>query len=221
MEGQKINNPLVSKNEAIATDATEATLQAVLEKLVTSDNLEVAELLKSIKEYHKASSAQFTDGVFADNLGRNVFVDYSSGKSVAELLKLIRDYTNDAEGVGAATHLKNIRAYVNPATPLSNCYAKNITTTTEADIVQAGGIGVKNYINQILVTNGSSSTGTIVDIIEHTTGLVLYTGYAAANGGFSVSLPTPLVQSTANTKLQAKCTTAGADVTVSVNGFKI
>lgn len=99
-------------------------------------------------------------------------------------------------------------------------YAKNIVNTTVTDVVLAGGTGLKNHITQILVTNGSLSVGTLVDIIEETSGEVLYTGYAGPQGGFSCSFSTPMVQTTDNKKIQAKCITTGADVTVSINGYK-
>jgi hypothetical protein len=107
-----------------------------------------------------------------------------------------------------------------PNNPVSG-YAKNIVNTTATDVLAAGGAGVKNYITQILVTNASTSVGTLVDIVEETSGTVLYTGYAGPEGGFSVSFTTPLVQGTANKKIQAKCVTTGADVTVSISGYKI
>lgn len=99
-------------------------------------------------------------------------------------------------------------------------YAKEISNTSLTEVLPGQGVGVKNYINQILVTNSSTTTGTIVDIIEETTGDIIATGHASPEGGFSCSYPTAQPQSTANKKIYAKCTTAGASVTVSVSGYK-
>lgn len=98
-------------------------------------------------------------------------------------------------------------------------YAKSITDTTLTEVLPGAGAGLKNYINQILVTNASTTVGTIVDIIEETTGDIIATGYASPEGGFSASYPTAQPQSTANKKIYAQCTTTGASVTVSVAGY--
>lgn len=102
-------------------------------------------------------------------------------------------------------------------------FAKNIIDTTATEIIAAPGAGLYNHITQILVTNSHATVGTLVDIIDETTGDVLYTGYAApAGGGFSCSFPSDaaLKQNTSNKKLQAKCITTGASVTVSASGYK-
>ncbi len=110
---------------------------------------------------------------------------------------------------------------LNPLAPVRG-YFKNITDNTAHDLLAAGGAGVKNYITQILVTNEHATVGTLVDIIEETSGDILYTGYAAPiGGGFSISFPTTLVQLTSNKKVQAICATTGANVTVSISGYKI
>jgi hypothetical protein len=100
-------------------------------------------------------------------------------------------------------------------------YAKGITTTGATDIVAAPGASLFNYITQILVTNAHDTVGTQVDIVDETSGDILYTGYAApVGGGYAVTLPVPLKQGTANKKIQAICGTTGANVSVSVSGYK-
>lgn len=93
-----------------------------------------------------------------------------------------------------------------------------ITDTTRTAVITAQGEGVKIYVTHILVTNGDADTGTLVTIEDGTT--ALYSGYAAAaGGGFSITLPVPLVGS-ANTALNATCGTTGATVYVSASGYK-
>lgn len=164
-----------------------------------------------------------------NNKGHN----YAWQRAVIELLKSISTglspitgYSLQVTQLAVEANLAAILNYLTdtPNKPLNPVrgYSKNITDTNAHDVVPAGGLGIKNYINQILVTNEHASVGTLVDIIEETTGTILYTGFAAAGGGgFSVSFPTPLVQDTTNKKIQAQCTTTGSNVTVSISGYKI
>lgn len=100
-------------------------------------------------------------------------------------------------------------------------YSKSITDTAVHDVLPAV-VGGKNCITHILVTNAHATNGTLVDIVEETSGTILYTGYAApAGGGFSVTLPTPLIQPTAGKKIQAQCGTNTTSTTVSISGYKI
>jgi hypothetical protein len=93
-----------------------------------------------------------------------------------------------------------------------------ITDTTRTAVIAAQGAGVKLYITHIAVTNGDTETGTYVKIEDGTT--EIYGGWAAANGGgFSYTLPVPLVL-TANTALNVTCGTTGATVYASASGYK-
>lgn len=98
-------------------------------------------------------------------------------------------------------------------------YVESITNNTAQDVIAAQ-TGAYSYVNAILVTNSHATVGTIVRI-QDGAGVVLWSGYAApVNGGYTVTFPTPLKSSTTNTKIQAICVTTGANVTVSVSGFK-
>lgn len=109
--------------------------------------------------------------------------------------------------------------YANPENFVRGA-TSDITDTTDTQVIAAGGAGVKLYITQILVTNGDADTGTFVNIKDGSGGTTLYTGYAASGGGgFSVTLPVPIV-TTANTGLYAGCATTGATVRVSASGYK-
>jgi hypothetical protein len=99
-------------------------------------------------------------------------------------------------------------------------YTAAIIDLTATDVIVAPGVGLFNYITQILVTNSHATVGTLVTL-QDDTGSPIYSGYAGpAGGGFSVSLPTPIKMPSANTKLQAICGTTGANVYVSASGYK-
>ena len=97
----------------------------------------------------------------------------------------------------------------------------NYTSTSASAVIAAGGSGVRIAVTSILVTNGSTSVNTKVNIMDGSTTKI--TGYAAASGGgFSLSAGgRPLFITTANTTLAAQCTVASADVDVSISGYKI
>lgn len=111
-----------------------------------------------------------------------------------------------------------VMPYANPENFISGVTASGIVNTSDRQIIAAQSAGVRSYINTILVTNAHASVGTVVHIKDGST--KVYSGYAAANGGgFSVSLPTALRLSAA-TAVNAACATTGADVWVSLTGYK-
>lgn len=92
-----------------------------------------------------------------------------------------------------------------------------ITGTANTSVIAAPGAGLKLYVTHVLVTNSHATVGTVVEIKNGTT--VLYRGNAAAaGGGFSVTLPVPLVL-TANTALNAANVTTGSNTYVSASGY--
>jgi hypothetical protein len=94
-------------------------------------------------------------------------------------------------------------------------YTAAITGVAATDVIVAPGVGLFTYVTQILVTNSHATVGTLVTI-QTEDGTGLYAGYAApAGGGFSVSFTVPIKMPVANKKLQAICTTTGANVYVS------
>lgn len=92
-----------------------------------------------------------------------------------------------------------------------------LTDTTTSTIIAAQSAGVRTYINEIFVTNGSATVGTVVTITFGSG--KTWPGYAAAGGGFVCSLPTPLVGDAA-TAVTAACTTTGASVSIAIAGYK-
>jgi hypothetical protein len=96
----------------------------------------------------------------------------------------------------------------------------DITNTTSTSVIAAQGAGIKTYITSILVMNSHATVGTWVNITDGSGGTVLATGYAAPAGGGWTLYPTPGIATTANTAVHAVCVTTGANVRVTVAGFK-
>lgn len=92
-----------------------------------------------------------------------------------------------------------------------------ITGTSNTSVIAAAGVGIRNYITSLLVTNSHASTGTLVELKDGTT--VIWRGYAPPGGGFAVHFPVPL-RGTANTAINAANVTTGSNTYVSAAGFK-
>lgn len=97
----------------------------------------------------------------------------------------------------------------------------NYTNTTAADVIATAGAGVRIAVTSVLATNAHATVGTKVEIRDGTT--VKIQGYAAASGGgFSLNAGgAPLFISTANTAVTGRCVTTGADVDLTISGYKI
>lgn len=97
----------------------------------------------------------------------------------------------------------------------------NYTNNAAADVIAAAGAGVRIAVTSVMVTNAHATQGTKVTIRDGTTSKI--TGYAApAGGGFVLQTGgRPLFITTANTAATAICGTSGADVDVSLSGYKI
>ncbi len=91
-----------------------------------------------------------------------------------------------------------------------------ITGTASVLVLPAPGGTSRNYLSHALITNGSG-TATQVSLIDN--GKVIWTGWAAANGGgWSENWTVPLPQPTSVLGLYV-ATSAQASVFVAVNGF--
>lgn len=97
----------------------------------------------------------------------------------------------------------------------------NYTNTTASDLIAAAGAGVRIAVTSVLVTNAHATVGTKVEIRDGTTAKII--GYAAPNGGgFTLNAGgAPLFISTANTAVTGRNVTTGADVDITVSGYKI
>jgi len=120
-------------------------------------------------------------------------------------------------GEGAGSGALRIAPSV-PTNPWSWGATTAIVNTT-AQALQPATASVRNYVTTLTVTNSHASTGALVRILDGTSGLTLYSGYAAAaGGGFSAEFPTPL-RGTVNTAVAAICD-ATSSVFVSMAGYK-
>jgi hypothetical protein len=106
--------------------------------------------------------------------------------------------------------------YANPENFVSGS-TSYIVDTTRTLVIPAQGSGVRTYITNIFITNGSANS-TFVSIEDGT--VTKYRGYAAGGGGgFSITLPVPLV-GTANTAWNVSCLTTGGSVVANLSGYK-
>lgn len=91
-----------------------------------------------------------------------------------------------------------------------------ITGTASVQVLAPPATGTRNYVTNLLVTN-AAAVGTTVQLFDG--GNVIYAGYAAASGGgFAVSFPAPLKQSSIAGNLSA-LSTVQASVFVSASGY--
>lgn len=109
--------------------------------------------------------------------------------------------------------------YANPENTLNGTTAA-MTGTSSTQVIAAQTGSNRVYATDVLVTNSHASVGTFVNILDGNGGSVLWSGYAApAGGGYAKSFLVPL-RGTAATRLDAVCITTGANVVVSVSGYK-
>jgi hypothetical protein len=96
-----------------------------------------------------------------------------------------------------------------------------IITNADTAIIAAQAAGIKVYITSIMVTNSHATVGTRVQIWDgpSASGVLKWSGWAAAGGGgWSHTFATP-IPCTAATAVNAKCVTTGATVIVGVSGY--
>lgn len=94
-----------------------------------------------------------------------------------------------------------------------------LTTDVPASVIAAPGTGKALYVTDVLITCGSASVGSYVELTDGSGGTVLWKGYASAGGGgFAVQLKSP-IRLTPNTALFAHAVTDGSDIWVSVSGY--
>lgn len=95
----------------------------------------------------------------------------------------------------------------------------DMTGTTSTSVV-AGIASNKIYITDVTVSNMSAAVATRVDLQDGSGGAVLWQGpAAAAGGGYTKTFNTP-IPTTAGNGVFAVCATTGAQVQVSVAGYK-
>lgn len=93
----------------------------------------------------------------------------------------------------------------------------DITVTTDVNIGTAPGVNYFLNITNLLVTNSDATNGTFVNIKSGAT--TIWTGYAAANGGFSVNFDSTPLKGANNGIFAVACETAVNAVRVSIQTY--
>lgn len=139
---------------------------------------------------------------------------------------LYSDVTTPSGGTAAAV-AGSIEAFKDSVAPVSGDLVRgttsDMTNTAATDVLAAPGSGLYNNITNLSIINSHASVGTWVNIKEETTGITLWTVYAApAGGGEALAFPkdAPLRGTQANKKTYAQCETTGANVRVCLSGYK-
>lgn len=117
--------------------------------------------------------------------------------------------------------------YANPENFVSGAITSAMTGTTSTSLVAAPASGLRNYITQITVSNGSTTVPTDILIQDGSGGTTLYvipapagTGTGTGASGATLTFPTPLRQPTTATALYCANVTTGASTKVSASGYK-
>lgn len=93
-------------------------------------------------------------------------------------------------------------------------------TNAEAGQLLAAAASTAYVVTAITVVNAHASVGTKVEILDGAS--AKWKGYAGPlGGGFAITDPSGLFVGTANTKLEGKCATTGADVDINVSAYKV
>jgi hypothetical protein len=104
---------------------------------------------------------------------------------------------------------------------VSGAITTAMTATTTTSLLAAPGVGLRNYITTIIVSNAHATVGTDVVIQDGSGGPTLLTIPAAAvYGGAVITLPTPLRQPNTATAIFCANVTTGASTKVSAVGYK-
>ncbi len=117
--------------------------------------------------------------------------------------------------------------YANPENFVSGAITSAMTGTTTTSLIAAPASGLRNYITQITVSNGSTTVSTDILIQDGSGGTTLYVVPAPAaavattgGGGGTFVFPTPLRQPTTATAIFCANVTTGSSTKVSASGYK-
>ncbi len=117
--------------------------------------------------------------------------------------------------------------YANPENFVSGAITSAMTGTTTTSLLAAPASGLRNYITQITVSNGSTTVPTDIVIQDGSGGTTLYvipapagTGTGTGAAGASITFPTPLRQPTTATAIFVANVTTGSSTKVSASGYK-
>lgn len=156
-----------------------------------------------------ATNVAITDNPL--NLGAQAVSSENTAVTTARKVQLVSDL------VGKLIVLP----YANPENFVSGAITSAMTGTTSTSLIAAPATGLRNYITNIVVDNSHATVGTDIIIQDGSGGATLYTiPAAAAFGGASITLPTPLRQPTTATAIFCANVTTGSNTKVSATGYK-
>jgi hypothetical protein len=124
-------------------------------------------------------------------------------------------------------HKLIVLPYANPENFVSGTITSAMTGTTTTSLLGAPAAGLRNYITQITVSNGSITVPTDILIQDGSGGTTLYvvpapigTGTGTGTSGGTFVFPTPLRQPTTATAIFVANVTTGSSTKVSASGYK-
>jgi len=151
------------------------------------------------------------------NLGAQAVSSENAAVTTARQVQLVADL------VGKLIVLP----YANPENFVSGTITSAMTGTTTTSLLAAPASGLRNYITQITVSNGSTTVPTDILIQDGSGGTTLYvipaptgTGTGTGAAGASITFPTPLRQPTTATAIFVANVTTGSSTKVSASGYK-
>lgn len=176
--------------------------------------------MKNGKLWTQASGSVATNVAIADNPLNNGAQAVSSENTAVTALRQVQLV---ADLVGKLIVLP----YANPENFVSGVITSAMTGTTSTSLMAAPAAGLRNYITQITVSNGSTTVPTDILIQDGSGGTTLYvipapigTGTGTGTSGGTFTFPTPLRQPTTATAIFVANVTTGSSTKVSVTGYK-
>lgn len=107
----------------------------------------------------------------------------------------------------------------NPDNYVSGNLASDVTDTTSTAVIAAQGASIRTCIRDVIVTNGSTTVNTRVDVLDGST--VKHSAFAFANGGGWVARFDPPICGTVNTAWNVQAGTTSSALRATISGFKI
>jgi hypothetical protein len=151
------------------------------------------------------------------NLGAQAVSSENAAVTTARQVQLVADL------VGKLIVLP----YANPENFVSGAITSAMSGTTTTSLLAAPASGLRNYITQITVSNGSTTVSTDILIQDGSGGTTLYVVPCPAaavattgGGGGTFVFPTPLRQPTTATAIFCANVTTGSSTKVSASGYK-
>lgn len=149
-------------------------------------------------------------GIFITSITGTPSISGQVGASVIGTVPVVQSGSWSTSVVGGPVTL-----YA-PTTSFVSGVTSVITGTSSVQVLAPAAGGQRNYITQVLVTNGAA-VSTTVNLFDG--GNVIYSGFAAASGGgFALTFPVPLRQASLAGNLSALSTVA-ASVIVAASGY--